>query len=87
MSFSVRPVGVDRGTAGAAGPPAERLRAALSWVILTLLRWQELARQRRALAALSDHMLKDLGLTRADALREAGRPFWDDGGERWRLWR
>ncbi|MCE3250458.1 MAG: putative conserved small protein [Geminicoccaceae bacterium] len=84
MSFSVRPVGVDRSTAG---PPAERLRAALSWVILAVLRWQELARQRRALAALSDHMLKDLGLTRVDALREAGRPFWDDGGERWRLWR
>jgi uncharacterized protein YjiS (DUF1127 family) len=51
------------------------------------MRWQELARQRRALAAMNDHMLKDLGLTRADALREAGRPFWDDGGEPWRLWR
>jgi uncharacterized protein YjiS (DUF1127 family) len=32
---------------------------------------------------MSDHMLKDLGLTRADALREAGRPFWDDGGVPW----
>jgi uncharacterized protein YjiS (DUF1127 family) len=78
---------LERATAGPAGRPAERLRAALSWVILTLLRWQELARQRRALGAMSDHMLKDLGLTRADALREAGRPFWDDGGEPWRLWR
>jgi uncharacterized protein YjiS (DUF1127 family) len=77
----------DRSAAGAAGQPAERLRSALSWVILTLMRWQELAQQRRALAAMSDHMLKDLGLTRADALREAGRPFWDDGGEPWRLWR
>jgi uncharacterized protein YjiS (DUF1127 family) len=77
----------DRSAAGAAGQPAERLRSALSWVILTLMRWQELARQRRALAAMNDHMLKDLGLTRANALREAGRPFWDDGGEPWRLWR
>ena len=87
MSSYLRPVDLDRATAGPAGRPAERLRATLSWVILTLLRWQELARQRRALGALSDHMLKDLGLTRADALREAGRPFWVDGGEPWRLWR
>ena len=82
MSFHLRPVVLERATAGR---PAERLRAALSWVILTLLRWQELARQRRALGAMSDHMLKDLGLTRADALREAGRPFWDDGDVSWRI--
>jgi uncharacterized protein YjiS (DUF1127 family) len=87
MSLYVRPVAPDRGTAGAAGQPVERLRAALSWVILTLLRWQELARQRRALARLDDRMLKDLGLTRADALREAGRRFRDEGGEPWRPWR
>jgi uncharacterized protein YjiS (DUF1127 family) len=87
MSVYRRTVVPDRSAAGAAGQPAERLRSALSWVILTLMRWQELARQRRALAAMNDHMLKDLGLTRADALREAGRPFWDDGGEPWRLWR
>ncbi|HSA80924.1 MAG TPA: DUF1127 domain-containing protein [Geminicoccaceae bacterium] len=84
MSSYLRPAIPDRATAGR---PAARLRAALSWVILTLLRWQELARQRRALAAMSDHMLKDLGLTRADALREAGRPFWDDEDVSWRLWR
>lgn len=41
-------------------------------------RWQRLARERRQLLALSDHMLKDIGLTRADAEREASRPFWDD---------
>ena len=79
-----RPVILDPVTAGP-GRPTERLRAALSWVILTLLRWQELARQRRALGAMSDHMLKDLGLTRTDALREAGRPFWDDEDVSWRI--
>jgi uncharacterized protein YjiS (DUF1127 family) len=41
-------------------------------------RWQVLAKQRRELARLSDHMLKDIGLSRVDALREARRPFWDD---------
>ena len=43
-----------------------------------LLRWQELARQRRALLELDERMLRDLGLTRADAMAEARRPFWDD---------
>jgi uncharacterized protein YjiS (DUF1127 family) len=85
MSPYVRPAVLDPDRAERAGRLAERLQGALSWVILTLLRWQELARQRRALGALSDHMLKDFGLTRADALREAGRPFWDDGDEPWRV--
>ena len=85
MSLPMRPVMPDRTTAGFADRLAAGLRDALSRAILTLLRWQELARQRRALAALSDDMLKDLGLSRADALREAGRPFWDEGDEPWRL--
>ena len=34
-------------------------------------------RQRRALLALDDRMLADVGLSRADAYREAHRPFLD----------
>lgn len=41
-------------------------------------RWNELSRQRRQLAGLSDAMLKDIGRSRADVEFEAGRPFWDD---------
>jgi uncharacterized protein YjiS (DUF1127 family) len=52
-----------------------------------VLGWQEVARQRRALLALDERLLKDIGITRADAEREAGRPFWDRGQERWRNWR
>jgi len=48
-----------------------------------LLRWYELARQRRALLALNDHMLKDIGISRAEAEREASRPFWSDGIAPW----
>jgi uncharacterized protein YjiS (DUF1127 family) len=33
-------------------------------------------RQQRALAALSDHQLRDLGLTREEVLLEARRPPW-----------
>jgi uncharacterized protein YjiS (DUF1127 family) len=29
-------------------------------------------------------MLKDIGVSRADAEREAGRPFWQDGIQPWR---
>ncbi|MFN3955422.1 MAG: DUF1127 domain-containing protein [Pararhodobacter sp.] len=36
-----------------------------------------LARQRRALLDLDETLLRDIGLSREDALREAGRPFWD----------
>ncbi|WP_417719881.1 DUF1127 domain-containing protein [Salipiger sp.] len=42
-----------------------------------LLSLTGLARQRRHLAQLDDHLLADLGITRSEAQREAGRPFWD----------
>ncbi len=42
-------------------------------------RWAQLAEQRRQLRELDDHMLKDIGLSRADVDRIAGhRYFWDD---------
>lgn len=41
-----------------------------------VLIWQERATQRHALAALEERMLCDMGLSRADARREAAKPFW-----------
>lgn len=41
-------------------------------------RWHALYRQRQQLASLSDDMLKDIGLSRADIETEANRPFWDE---------
>ena len=41
-----------------------------------VLTWNERARQRRQLECLSDHMLRDIGLTRADVLAEATKRFW-----------
>ncbi|HSH68747.1 MAG TPA: DUF1127 domain-containing protein [Deferrisomatales bacterium] len=35
------------------------------------------AAQRSALRQLDERQLKDIGLSRVDALREASRPFWD----------
>lgn len=45
-------------------------------LLTALLDWQERARQRRQLLALSDGALKDFGASRADAEREGGKPFW-----------
>lgn len=41
-------------------------------------RWHALYRQRQQLAAMSDEMLKDIGLSRADIETEITRPFWDE---------
>jgi uncharacterized protein YjiS (DUF1127 family) len=39
--------------------------------------WREISRQRSQLSRLSDELLKDFGISRADAQYEAERPFWD----------
>jgi uncharacterized protein YjiS (DUF1127 family) len=50
--------------------------ASLSASAIALLEWQERARQRRQLLALSDGALKDFGASRADAEGEGSRPGW-----------
>jgi len=42
-------------------------------------RWAQRAEQRRQLREMDEHMLKDIGLSRADVQRIAGRRwFWED---------
>jgi uncharacterized protein YjiS (DUF1127 family) len=50
--------------------------AVFAGVCRALATWQERARGRRALAYLDDHLLRDIGLTRADVERESMKPFW-----------
>ncbi|MCC2665003.1 MAG: hypothetical protein K0R41_1133 [Geminicoccaceae bacterium] len=53
-----------------------RWRDVLAAVIDQLMTWQERARQRHQLQSLSDHMLHDIGLGRADVEAEGSKPFW-----------
>jgi uncharacterized protein YjiS (DUF1127 family) len=63
----------------------EWLRAGLRLMDRDLLRvidrlsaMAERCRQRRALLRFDDAVLKDIGLSRADAWREASKPAWKD---------
>jgi len=38
--------------------------------------WPERARSWQQLRELSDHMLKDIGMSQEEAFREAEKPFW-----------
>lgn len=38
--------------------------------------WRRRIRERRALAAMSERDWRDFGATRADVMREIGKPFW-----------
>lgn len=52
---------------------ARRPRVSL-WQRIDL--WLHRHNSRRHLAELDDYMLKDIGMTRVDADREALKPFW-----------
>lgn len=52
--------------------------------IQRVLMLASLARQRRRLGELPDHLLEDVGISRDAAIREARRPIWD-APDHWKL--
>lgn len=54
-------------------PTASKFAIDVAWRVAI---WAERRRSRRALAELSDMQLRDIGLTRDQADREAEKPFW-----------
>ncbi|MCT7376857.1 DUF1127 domain-containing protein [Chelativorans salis] len=59
--------------------PSQRTLAALRLLADLLAlpnRWRQRALERRHLCDLSDRLLADIGLTRADVDRKASKPFW-----------
>ena len=53
-----------------------QLARAPSAVFGTLLTWQVRANQRARLAEMESHRLADMGISPAEAWREAAKPFW-----------
>ena len=51
-------------------------RNALRGLLHTVSVWRARARQRDTLSMLDDHILRDIGLTRADVDRETMKSFW-----------
>jgi uncharacterized protein YjiS (DUF1127 family) len=56
--------------------PPSRWHARLAAAAAIVGLWRERSRSRRALGALDDRQLMDVGLSRADARRESALPFW-----------
>jgi uncharacterized protein YjiS (DUF1127 family) len=61
----------------------EREQRAAGWAVAvcrTATRWIARSRQRRALREIAEsndfHLLKDIGVSQEEALREAEKPFW-----------
>jgi uncharacterized protein YjiS (DUF1127 family) len=46
-------------------------------VLAKVLFWGEILRQRKQLSKMDDYLLKDIGVSRVEAAREAERKFWD----------
>ena len=64
-------------------PPLTLPRIPGAYWLDVLLRWQQIARERRLLREMSEHQLRDIGISRAEADREARRPFWEDPRRGW----
>ena len=52
------------------------VESATSPVVTQLFTWLQRARYRQALQRLDEHMLHDIGISRADVDHETSKPFW-----------
>jgi uncharacterized protein YjiS (DUF1127 family) len=65
---------------GALTHPKAQLSSLVAGTRSTVGRWFARSRQRRALREIAErgdlHLLKDIGVSQEEALREADKPFW-----------
>jgi uncharacterized protein YjiS (DUF1127 family) len=54
----------------------QRIHVLLARGLAVLRTWEQRSSGRRALRHLDDRLLKDIGLSRAEAEWEARKPFW-----------
>lgn len=55
-----------------------RRRSAIAGALALLRRWQRRMRERAELARLDERTLRDIGVTRAEALALIDKPFWKE---------
>ncbi len=67
---------LDRNLGYLAARPLPILAQVAVQVAVTVAKWDERRRTRTALGQLDSHLLRDVGLSRDTALREARRAFW-----------
>ena len=53
-----------------------RLPSGLRQPLVRLATWRRRARERAQLREMDERLLRDIGLTRAQVLEEARKPFW-----------
>jgi uncharacterized protein YjiS (DUF1127 family) len=54
----------------------DRLTGSVKRAFDSVRAWRQRSRDRAELSALSDRMLSDIGITRADAVFLSNKPFW-----------
>jgi uncharacterized protein YjiS (DUF1127 family) len=51
-------------------------KAVFGRAVAVLREWRQRSRERAQLATLDERMLRDIGISRGDVLREINKPFW-----------
>jgi uncharacterized protein YjiS (DUF1127 family) len=60
----------------AAHRPLPPLANVVFTLAVSVLKWEERRQTRRSLKQLDAHMLRDIGISQAEAHAEATKPFW-----------
>ena len=76
IALPMHPAGFHIAVADLSPRPRTSLLAAVRRLAAIVGGWRRRARMRRELLALDDRMLRDIGVTRVEALHEFAKPFW-----------
>ena len=75
MALLTQPLSLDL-TALSARPTLAPLARGAVKLAVVVMTWDEAYRTRQQLKQMTDEQLRDIGITRAEAMREASRGFW-----------
>ena len=75
-AIHLQPCHASPGTRDQRRTALDALSDSIDWVFATLREWRRRSHEPAELTALDDRMLRDIGLTRAEAEFLGNRPFW-----------